>query len=293
MDLSNSRTLVLLILLCVTAALLGAASSYLFLGFNESDNSGGSEELHISTDLINDDLSLLLEDLEDTYPDDVIIGSDEVVLSGSEVIGEFDSVYFTDELEFNWDSLENQEAYITYIVDVDDIRYSQDISDYYRMNAAVEELHFSNSLINDEINVTLNKINETYPGSVCISGDGVVILESEAYTEFDTYYFGNELTFNWDSNSSDEQKVILMLKDGDYILHSADITELYREGRYDPFLSDLYGTDFVAGNDQGSIMITYEELENLLNGDNDTVQYFQEMLDMYHEMQNDETHNHR
>lgn len=288
MDLGNNRTVLLLILLCVSAALLGAASSYLFLGFNEPDNSVGTEELHIPSALITDDLSPVFESLEDSYPDNVIIGNDEVVLSGFEVIAEFDSVYFTNELEFDCDSMDNQEMHITYIVNGDDIRYSQDISDLYRSSAADEEIHISCSLINDDINDTLNMINETYPGSVTISGDDVILLGSEAHAAFDTFYFENGLAFECDSNISEEQKVHFMVKDEDYILQSVDITDLYKDGFYDPFVVGENGTGFMVVNGHDNIIITYEELEGLLNEDNDTVQHFREILDMYEEMQNND-----
>jgi len=286
MDLSNNRTVLLLILLCVSVALLGAASSYLFLGSNVPDNSVGTEELHIPSALITDDLSPVFESLEYSYPDNVIIGNDEVVLSGFEVIEEFDSVYFTNELEFNCDSMENQEMHITYIVNGDDIRYSQDISDLYRSSASDEEIHISCSLINDDINDTLNMINETYPGSVTINGDDVILLGSEAHAAFNTFYFENGLAFECDPNTSEEQKVHFMVKADDYILQSVDITDRYKDGFYDPFVVGGNVTGFMAVNAHNNIIITYDELEGMLNGDNDTVQHFREILDMYEETQN-------
>jgi hypothetical protein len=285
MDLGNNRTVLLLILLCVSVALLGAASSYLFLGSNGPDTSVGTEELHIPSALITDDMSPVFESLEASYPDNVIIGNDEVVLSGFEVIEEFDSVYFTNELEFNCDSMEDQEMHITYIVNGDDIRYSQDISDLYRPSAADEEVHISCGLINDDINDTLNMINETYPGSVTINEDDVILLGSEAHAAFNTFYFENGLELECDSNISEEQKVHFMIKDDDYILQSVDITDLYNDRSYDQFVGGNM-TDLMAANAHNNIIITYEELEGMLNGDNDTVQHFREMLDMYEEIQN-------
>ncbi|MBP2029089.1 hypothetical protein J2755_000009 [Methanohalophilus levihalophilus] len=292
MDLSNSRTMVLLILLCLAAALLGAASSYVFLGFEEPGYPPeSSEELHISTNLLNNNVSLVLEELENKYPDDVSIGTDEVVIRGFDAITAFDSSYFENELEFNWDLLESQDGYITYIIDVDGIRYSQNISDYYRMSLAVGELYISRNLVNDEINMTLSEINETYPGSVYISDGEVVITGSEAHVEFDTSYFVNEISFDWDFNSSEKQQVMFVVKDDDYILHSSDVSGLYMKGFKDPFLAG-YGMGFVTIDEPDHIFVTYEELENLLNGDNETVQHFQGILDMHHEMQSDKIHNH-
>ncbi|WP_406657415.1 hypothetical protein V7O62_02355 [Methanolobus sp. ZRKC2] len=284
MNLGNGRTIVLLIVLCVSAALLGAASSYMFLGFDEPDYSADSEELHFSTVLITDELSHIIIDLEDTYPDNVIIENDEVVLKDEAII-EFDSAYFASEVDFDWNSMENQAEYITYIVDVDGIRYSQDYTEYYRWSGAVEELHISSNLLNDEINDSLNTINKKYPGSVTTNESEIVILGYEAYNEFDMSYFNTGLAFEWDSNSSEEQKVSLTIRNDDYVLHSADMTDIYRDGFYDPFLPGMSGKTAIPTSSYDHIIISYEELEGLLNGDNDTVQYFQETLDMHNELQ--------
>ncbi|NPE27826.1 hypothetical protein HNV12_07600 [Methanococcoides sp. SA1] len=272
MDLNNSKTIVLLITMCILAAIAGAATSQIIMD-NNGSNRLIEEELQISAALVDDDMLFLINTLESANPNDVFISDDKIVLRGM-VINEFDSVYFNGSSRFGGAEITELGGNINFIVHDGDIKYSQDLTDYYVSNSITEELSIPISILNENITSVLMDLNATYNASVEVTNDNYIISGRSAISEFDMNYFMKRLSFSWEQADMNETKIIFNIYDDGTLINSKDYTGFYNV--------DLFSINSAIGstiNSDGFVVLSYDELGLLVDGDEETVEHFRSVLE--------------
>ncbi|MDD2440063.1 MAG: hypothetical protein PHD41_07655 [Methanosarcinaceae archaeon] len=122
----------------------------------------------------------------------------------------------------------------------------------------VEELSFSENLLNNEMKVIIEKINTTYPGSVKCGNGKVVLLGDKAIDEFDTLSVENGVEMNWEFVPVPAGAAV-------FIQDVQDVNSQPSES-------------YVCSQKEKGLLIRYEELDQLLKGDPETLQSFRKIL---------------
>ncbi|MEL4304851.1 hypothetical protein [Methanococcoides sp. LMO-2] len=268
MDLNNGKTAVLLITMCILAAIAGAAASQFLLDDDNSDNPV-KEELRIPVSLVNDDVGIIIKDLESSDPDNVVVVEEGFILKGS-AVSEFDEFYFTDRVRFN----EIQVAApvgIEYIVSDGNIKYSQDLTKYYLSDDTItEKLFIPESFLNENISSILVELNSTYDDAIDTSDDPIIISGRLPINDFNKLYFSTGSSFGWDQAKVSGETVTLNVYEDDNLLYSEDYTYFYNR-------NSLIKVD--AFEDGRFVVLSYDELEKLIEGDEETIEHFSSVLE--------------
>ncbi|AAM07700.1 TPA: hypothetical protein HA338_09620 [Methanosarcina acetivorans] len=106
-------------------------------------------------------------------------------------------------------------------------------------------------LITDEVENVLSEIKREYPDNVLFD-DEVTLIGSETVDSFENSINENNIDFDWTSVYPFYQLEASLVTPGPYIVYSS-----------------------ASSN---SVTISYDELEKILNGDNETVSYYRELL---------------
>ncbi|AKB84918.1 hypothetical protein [Methanococcoides methylutens] len=269
MDLNNGKTAVLLITMCILAAIAGAAASQFLLDDDNSDNPV-KEELRIPVSLVNDDVGIIIKDLESSDPDNVVVVEEGFILKGS-AVSEFDEFYFTDRVRFN----EIQVAApvgIEYIVSDGNIKYSQDLTKYYLSDDTItEKLFIPESFLNENISSILVELNSTYGDAIDTSGDPIMISGRMTINDFNKVYFSTGSNFEWDQDDDGaEETITLNVYEDETLLYSEDYTYFYNR-------NSLIEVDVFEGGK--FVVLSYDELEKLIEGDEETIEHYSSVLE--------------
>ncbi|WP_135612429.1 hypothetical protein [Methanococcoides sp. AM1] len=270
MDRNTGKTAVLLITMCLLAAIAGAATSQFLLDDDNSDKPV-KEELRIPGSLVNDDVGLIIQDLERSNPDNVMIIDDGFILMGS-AVNEFDEFYFTDRVRFNEVQAVAAPVGIEYIVSDGNIKYSQDLTKYYLSDDTItEKLFIPESFLNENISSILVELNSTYKDAVDISADPIMISGRMPINDFNNVYFSTGSSFEWDQGDDGaEETITLNVFKDDTLLYSEDYTYFYNRGL-------LSKVDVIDGG--SFVILSYDELEKLIEGDEETIEHYSSVLE--------------
>ncbi|MDD3043339.1 MAG: hypothetical protein PHV51_06185 [Methanosarcinaceae archaeon] len=119
----------------------------------------------------------------------------------------------------------------------------------------VEELTFSENLLNNEMKVIIEEINASYPGSVEWGDGKIILIGYKAIDEFDSLSFENGMEMTWEFVPVPAGDAIF-IQDADYLLSETCI----------------------YSSQDDVLPISYEELDKLLKGDEATVEMFRDIL---------------
>lgn len=126
---------------------------------------------------------------------------------------------------------------------------------FVNVNASSSGLVIPQHLLNSEVENILLEVDQEYPDSIIIADKDVTLVGTEATNKFKQSISENNIDFDMDAVYSfynlDTSAVLV----DSYIVYSPASPAPYN-----------------------SVTITYAELENLLNGDNDTVSYYRDLL---------------
>ncbi|AKB34271.1 hypothetical protein MSSIH_3581 [Methanosarcina siciliae HI350] len=106
-------------------------------------------------------------------------------------------------------------------------------------------------LITDEVENVVSEIKREYPDNVLFD-DEVTLIGSETVDSFENSINESNIDFDWTSVYPFYQLEASLVTPGPYIIYSS-----------------------ASSN---SVTISYDELEKILNGDNETVSYYRELL---------------
>jgi hypothetical protein len=107
-------------------------------------------------------------------------------------------------------------------------------------------------LITNEVRNVLSEINRKYPDSVLFGDEQVTLIGSKTVDAFKNSITENDIDFDWAAVYSFYELETSVVNAGPYIVYSS-----------------------ASSN---SVTISYDELEKILNGDNETVSYYRELL---------------
>ncbi|UGV41205.1 hypothetical protein J7W08_02555 [Methanococcoides orientis] len=269
MDLNNGKMAVLLITMCILAAIAGAAVSPFLLTDDNSDNPV-KEELRIPGSLVNDDVVVIIKDLESSNPGNVVMVDDGFILKGS-AVNEFDEFYFTDRVRFNEIQVSAAPVEIEYIVSDGNIKYSQDLTKYYLSEDKItEKLFIPESLLNENISSILVELNSTYDHAIDTSDDQVIISGRLPINDFNKVYFSTGSSFEWGKPDGAEETITLNVYEDDTLLYSEDYANFYNR-------DSLINLAAVEGG--SFVVVSYDELEKLIEGDEETIEHFSAVLE--------------
>ncbi|MDQ1273721.1 MAG: hypothetical protein QG591_2351 [Planctomycetota bacterium] len=107
-------------------------------------------------------------------------------------------------------------------------------------------------LITNEVKNILSEVNRTYPDSILFGDEQVTLIGSKTVDSFNDSINENSIDFDWNAVYPFYELDTSVVTDGPYIVYSS--------------------------TPHNSVTISYDELEKILNGDNETVSYFRELL---------------
>ncbi|WP_440954560.1 hypothetical protein ACSAZK_13150 [Methanosarcina sp. Mfa9] len=132
-------------------------------------------------------------------------------------------------------------------------------SDEEMLVGNIEEIRFSEDLLNDEIKVIIEEVNTSYPGSVEREDGDFILVGYGAIDEFDNLTFESDMELGWE---------FVPVVDGDVIIQDAIIQDA----------DSLSSGISISPSQDDFLVISYEELDLLLNGDEETVEMFRDIL---------------
>lgn len=121
-------------------------------------------------------------------------------------------------------------------------------------------------LITSEVQNVLSEIKDKYPDNVLLDDDEVTLIGSETVDSFKNSISENNIDFDWTAVYSFYQLESPVVTAGPYIIYSS--------------------------TSYNSVTISYDELEKILNGDNETVSYYRELLNNSDRENNSESPTH-
>ncbi len=101
----------------------------------------------------------------------------------------------------------------------------------------------------------MSEIKNKYPDNVLLDDNEVTLIGSETVDSFKNSLNENNIYFDWTAVYSFYQLESPLVTAGPYIVYSTSCLASYN-----------------------SVTISYDELEKILNGDNETVSYYRELL---------------
>lgn len=107
-------------------------------------------------------------------------------------------------------------------------------------------------LITNEVKNILAEVNRKYPDSVLFDDEQVTLIGSKTVDSFNESINKNSIDFDWNAAYPFYELETSLVTDGPYLVYSST-----------PY---------------NSVTISYDELEKILNGDNETVSYYRELL---------------
>lgn len=131
----------------------------------------------------------------------------------------------------------------------------QENTAFVTMDASSSGMVIPQYLVTGEVEGILIKISQEYPDSVIFADNEVTLVGSEAVDTFNKSVSENNISFDMDAVSSFYTLGISNVVTGPYVV-----------------------SYFPATYEINTVTISYSELEKLLDGDNETVSYYRELL---------------
>lgn len=107
-------------------------------------------------------------------------------------------------------------------------------------------------LITNEVNNILSEVNRKYPDSVLFGDGQVTLVGSKTVDSFNESINKNSIDFDWSAVYPFYELETSLVTNGPYLVYTS--------------------------TPSNSVTISYGELEKILNGDNETVSYYRELL---------------